>query len=97
MPKRHALNAAVCRDIVLTEVHKHGPISAHEMYQELRRVFPNTDYRVFCSALTTRDGGIAVINGVIDTVPNGLAPLARHESGKRKRTRDKFVKALLRK
>lgn len=95
MPRRLALNAEVCREIVLSELNKRGPISACEMYAELSRVFPAVNYSIFASALTKRGSGIAVIDGVLDIVPSGLAPKSRHESRNIKREKVKvFVTAL---
>jgi len=81
--RKRVLSAEVTRDIILDEVKARGPIGFHEMEKLLQEVFPGQiNIAILASSLAKRRSGLALIEGVIDTCPAGLAPPTRREAAK---------------
>ena len=80
--KKWILCSEVVRDIALDEVQSRGPLSLYELQQAIEEVFGpcSTNVAYIASALCKENSGLAVIEGVIDTCPRGLAPMPRHVS-----------------
>lgn len=77
MREHQALSAATCREIIRDEIRARGSISVAEMYAELRKVFPRTNFAIFCSSLVTKDAGFYVTDGVIDYTAQPVRPTRR--------------------
>jgi hypothetical protein len=78
-PERVRLDATVCREIIQAEVTENGPISVWEMHSMVARVFPKNHVGYMLTAVAKKNSGLCIIEGIIDTVPKGLKPPARHE------------------